>query len=338
MAKQLRVVEAGKVEVEEAAELSPASGEVIVEVRRCGVCGSDLHWFKGHGPLPPVCPGHEISGIVSSVGRDVATIREGDRVAVEPLVRCGSCEPCRRGDYHLCAMLNLHGITLPGGMASSISAPAYCLFPLPEGIDFELGALTEPLAVTVHAARLGGVGPGSRVLILGAGTVGLLTACAARHLGAEFVAITARHPQQKAMAESLGCNQVLDPGDFHQVQCEPSVVIETVGGNAPTLGDAMMAVQKGGNIVVVGLFEQSPEINPMLLILKELRISGSMVYNRSGGVADFHTALDILSARADDLTGLISHRFPLEQAQAAFDTAADKHSGAVKVLISPNEN
>src|SRR5205085_11645705 len=132
-------------------------------------------------------------------------------VAVEPIRRCGECRHCLAGNYHLCGRLAVHGVTLPGGMATSVVVPDYALFPLPASLDFALGALAEPTAVAVHAARLGGVGENSRVLVLGAGTIGLVAAAAARHLGAAHVAISARHPHQKKVAEAIGVDEVLDP-------------------------------------------------------------------------------------------------------------------------------
>lgn len=285
--------------------------------------------------LPPVCPGHEMSGIVDAVGAGVSRVREGDRVAVEPLVRCGECTLCRCGDYHLCARLLIPGLTAHGGMATSLVVPAYTLFALPASVDFELGALAEPTAVTVHALRLANVGSGSRVLILGAGTIGLLTAAAARHLGAEHVSITARHEHQRDAALQLGCDEVLSPDRACDVGGTPGAVIETVGGTASTVEDAVGVVARGGTVVVVGLFEQAPAFNPLAFIMKEVRIVGSMVYNRKAGKADFDVALELLADRGPALRRLVTHVVPLRDAQAGFETAADKTTGAVKVMLDP---
>lgn len=332
---ELRAPAAGRIEVVEGRRNDPGPGEVRVAVQRCGICGSDLHWFLGHQMLPPVCPGHEISGVVDAIGVGVSGLREGDRVAVEPLVRCGECTLCRCGDYHLCARLQIPGITAAGGMASSLVVPAYSLFPLPASIDFELGALAEPTAVTVHALRLANVGPGSRVLVLGAGTIGLLTAAAARHLGAEFISITARHEHQRQSALRLGCDEVLSPDSACDVSGHPGAVIETVGGTASTVDDAVSVVARGGTVIVVGLFDQAPAFNPLVFIMKEVRIVGSMVYNRKAGRADFDIALDLLADRSSELRSLVTHVVALRDAQAAFATAADKKSGAVKVMLNP---
>jgi len=325
----------GRVETQPTALREPDAGEVRVAVERCGICGSDLHWFLGRMPLPGVCPGHEISGTVDGVGKGVSDWRHGDRVTIEPITRCGECPRCKMGDYHLCRSVNLYGVGLPGGMASHVVVPAYCLYKLPPTVDYELGALAEPLAVTVHALRLANVGPDSTVLVLGAGTIGQMTVAAARHLGAHRIGATARYPQQREAAERLGCDEVLSP-DQPRMSQRPTVVIETVGGHATTVADAVQVIDAGGTVVITGLFDDTPKFDPLTMLMKEVRIVASMVYNRRGPASDFDTALEILSARGNDLRSLITHIFPLSDAQRAFETAADKASGAIKVLLAPS--
>lgn len=335
----------GRIVAREAHPADPGQGEVRVRIQRCGVCGSDLHCFRGHSELPGVCPGHEMSGVVEALGRDAggpreghaARLREGDRVAVEPLIRCGQCRHCRSGNYHLCARLSLCGVSAPGGMATQVVVPAYTLFNLRTAVDFELGALAEPTAVAVHAARLAGVREGSRVLVLGAGTIGLVAAAAARHLGADYVGISARHPQQKELARRLGVDEVLEPDNLRGASARPDVVLETVGGQATTVADGVLAVARGGTIAVIGLFEKTPVFDPGVMILKEVRLVGSMVYNRpEGGPADFDVALECIEEHSEALRGLVTHTFPLDEVQKAFETASDKKSGAVKVMLAPN--
>jgi len=339
MSFEARYEGVGRIQVREIATQAPGVGQVRVRVERCGICGSDLHVFRGHSALPTDCPGHEMSGIVEAVGPDATGVREGDRVAVEPLRRCGACRFCLAGSYHLCGRLALCGVQAPGGMASHIVVPDYTLFQLPPSIDFALGALAEPTAVAVHAARLGGVGKDSRVLVLGAGTIGLVAVAAARQLGAGHIAISARHPQQKKLAEALGADEVLDPENLAASRAKPDVVLETVGGEATTVADGMFAVARGGTIVVIGLFEKSPVFDPLVMIMKEVRLVGSMVYNRPlMGVADFDVALECIAAHADAMRGLVTHTFPLGDVQKAFETAADKKSGAVKVMLAPGES
>lgn len=331
----LRAVGRHHVEVEPAQAREPGPGEVRVAVERCGICGSDLHWFLGRASTPDVCPGHEISGVVAATGPEVRDWKPGDAVAIEPIRRCSACAFCARGDYHLCKQIALYGVILPGGMASTVNVPAYCLHRLPAGVDTTLGALAEPMAVAVHALRLGGVDSGTDVLVLGAGTIGLVTVAAARFLGARSVAVTARHPHQKTAAERLGCDEVLAP-ERPRAARRPSVVIETVGGHASTVSDGVGAVAPGGTVVITGLFEKTPEFDPMTMMLKEVRLVASMVYNRRDARSDFEIALEILADRASDLRTLVTHELALTDAQRGFETAADKSSGAIKVLLVPS--
>ena len=197
-------------------------------------------------------------------------------------------------------------------MADRIVVPHQTLFRLPEGVDFELGALTEPLAVCVHALRLVPESNRGSVLVLGAGTIGLLTIVAARHLGARFVAITARHPHQRDAATRLGADQVLEPDRLDELAERPTAAIETVGGRATTIADGIRRVARRGHVVMVGLFEEAPKFDPIQLLWKEVSLVGSNVYNTPAGeAADFEVALEILAARGDDLRSLITHTFSL---------------------------
>jgi L-iditol 2-dehydrogenase len=196
--------EPGQFELRDRPTPSPEPGEAVVRVRNCGICGSDLHWYHGGFPVPGVCPGHEISGEVAELGAKESAFHVGDRVAVEPLIVCGECAYCRTGDYQICKKFRVLGTMVDGGFAEFVRVPASALFRLPHGISWQLGAMAEPMAVCVHAVRLAGVHLGARVLILGAGTIGLLSAVAARAGGAGEVLITARHPQQRSAAENLG--------------------------------------------------------------------------------------------------------------------------------------
>ncbi len=160
----------------------PGPGEALVRVRVCGVCGSDLHCLDGSLPVnPDIVLGHEFAGEVAELGEGVERIAVGDRVAVEPALRCGRCDYCLSGRYHLCRKRQLAPDR--GAMAEFITMPAYTLYKLPDGVDFEIGALTEPLAVAVHGLHLVNARAGERVLVMGAGTIGLMAVLAAKRHG-----------------------------------------------------------------------------------------------------------------------------------------------------------
>ena len=333
--------ESHKVELREVPTPAPQAGEALVRVRNCGVCGSDLHWFSGGFPPPPVCPGHEISGEVVDIGAGVTELAAGTRGAVEPMARCGRCAYCRNGNYQLCPEFQIFGTHRDGGFAEHVLVPAYALFPLPAALDFEVGALTEPLAVCVHGVRLGGVAIGDRVLVLGAGTIGLLSVLAARAAGATEVGITARHPHQGTMAKRLGATHVFSTtgegtGQLNEWQsdCPIDAVIETVGGTAETLMDAVGAVRRGGTVVVLGVYTSAPSFPALAMVIKEVRLVGSLTYGRAGVKADFDIALQILAANAPLAQEVITHRYPLAEIQSALEAAADKRSGAIKVTVA----
>jgi 2-desacetyl-2-hydroxyethyl bacteriochlorophyllide A dehydrogenase len=334
--------EPGKFELRTVERPRPDAGEAVVRVRNCGICGSDLHWFHGGFPPPPVCPGHEISGEVADVADGVRRVRPGDRVAIEPLLVCHECWACRVGDYQLCRKLRIAGTMVDGGFAEYVRMPAYALFPLPAAVDYEVGALTEPLAVTVHAVRLAAVQLGARVLVLGSGTIGLLSVAAAKAAGAAEVWVTARHPQQCDAATMLGASRAFTGPDTaselsaaaHDTPID--VVIETVGGAADTLNDAVHCVRRGGSVAVLGVFTSMPAFNALALMLKEVRLIGSLTYGRSGARADFDVALQLLADHPERFRRLITHRVPLSDLARGFATASDKRSGSIKVAVQPD--
>jgi threonine dehydrogenase-like Zn-dependent dehydrogenase len=301
-----------------------ARGEARVRVRNCGICGSDLHWFLGGFPPPPVCPGHEIAGEIVELASDDSPLRVGQRVAVEPLVACRECTYCRTGDYQLCPSLQILGTSRHGGFAEELAMPTYALFPLPDAVDFEIGALAEPLSVCVHGARLAGVGLGDRVLVLGALEVG----------------ITARYPHQAEMARHLGATHVFASDakgtqelDQWSAGNRVDKVIETVGGTADTIDVAVGAVRRGGTVVLLGVFTQPPRCPALALLVKEVRLVGSLTYGRVGTRADFEVAIQLL-ARTPAARDMITHRFVLGELRSGLETAADKSSGAIKVTIA----
>lgn len=329
-------------ELREAPRPEAGPGQVIVRVRGCGVCGSDLHWFQGDFPPPPVCPGHEIAGEVAAVDGGDGSVAVGDRVVVEPLVVCGQCPACRVGDYQVCPTIKVLGISRPGGFAEYVAVPRERLYPLPAGLDFAVGALAEPAAVSVHGVRLGNVTLGDRVLVLGAGSIGLFAVLAARAAGAAEVAITARYPHQAEMARRLGATHVFASGpagdreraDF-TAACPPDVVLETVGGTGETLNEAIHSVRASGTVVVLGVFYSPPPCDALSLLLKEVRVVGSMTYGRRDRRADFAIALQLLSAHAAVVNDMVTHRFELARIGEAFAAAADKKRGAIKVIVVP---
>ncbi|MEW6270662.1 MAG: alcohol dehydrogenase catalytic domain-containing protein [Thermodesulfobacteriota bacterium] len=349
MAETMRATVAcgpGEVGIEERPVPHPGAGEVLLRVRACGICGSDLHWYHGRYPAPSVCPGHEISAEVADVGSGVHEVKAGDLVAVEGLWSCGTCGACRSGQVQRCRRIRMVGGTVAGGLADYMLQAPHHVFRVPRGVDDEVAALTEPLAVAVHGLRLAPLEMGQRVLVLGAGTIGLMAVAAARAGGAGEVAATAKRPQQRRAALALGASAVFDPGDADGlrdwVRRHPvDVVVETVGesgggaGDLPsTLEQGIALARRGGSVVILGVFLRPAPINVPLVLMREVRILGSVGYARSAGRADYEIALDVLAREGELLRReLITHRFELDRVDEAFRAAADKGGGAIKVSV-----
>jgi len=300
-----------KIEVREAPVPSPGPGEVLLRVRVCGICGSDLHVYRGELPVPPtISLGHEFAGEVAETGEGVEGFSPGRRVIVEPLRTCRRCSYCRTGDYQLCPKRVLLGTFASGGLAEYVCLPDYSLYPLPDALDFELGALVEPLAVVVHALHLVDLAFGDRV--------------------------TYRYEHQAQAALAAGATRAVPAGEGASLAAEkPDVVVETVGGHAETLGQAVGLVRPGGRVSILGLFTGPVQVNALAMMLNEVRTAGAITYCRSRRLTDFEVALQMIEADPERARALITHRFPLAEAAQAFATAADKSTASLKVQVSP---
>jgi threonine dehydrogenase-like Zn-dependent dehydrogenase len=317
----------------------PKAGWVRLRVASVGICGTDLHFYRGAFPSPAgLQPGHEIGGTVDAASPGVA-LATGTAVAVDPLVVCGDCAQCRTGNPNRCGKRVLLGVNGRGGCAELAVVPAYAVYQLPGGLLPASGALVEPLAVCVRGTRRGQVTCGDRVAVLGGGTIGLMTILAARAAGASQVAIAARHLHQREAAHALGADRIFEDvaAMIRDASDSPfDCVIETVGGRASTLSDAVQLARPGGIVSMLGVFEGPSAIPALDVSLKELTLVGSNCYGRVGPRTDFAIAVDLLQKHQSELESLVTHRFRLEDVNAAFAAAGDKRSGSIKVHIRPD--
>ncbi len=320
----------------------PRRGEVRVRVTACGICGSDLNLCHGGLMTPGRIPGHEIAGVVDAVGPGVSGVSEGEYVAVEPFRSCGECDECRSGRDPICRSAQLLGIQADGGLAEYVVASERRMFPAPADLGPELTALAEPLAVSIHGLRRGGFEKGSRILILGAGSVGLLGLFGARAMGAEEVWITARYPHQAELAWRLGATRVLTEAEASRENLDQlgrshpiDMVLETVGGKADVLDDGVVAVRPGGTVAVLGFYLGALGVDPLPLLMKEASLVWSYCYHHGEKGADFGDAVEFISRERELAALLTSASLPLDDIERAFELAGDKTQGIVKVTVLP---
>ena len=332
------------IRVEEIERPAPGPGQVLLEVKAAGICGSDLHFHRrSPGETPKerrVMRGHEYSGEIVAVGEGVEDRRVGDRVGVEPLLGCGRCAFCAIGQYHLCPDLQHPS----GGFHEHTVVPEEKAFLLPESMSYDEAAVLDCLAVGVHAVRQAGLIPPEVVAILGDGAVGISTLEVAKACGARRAILVGHHDSSLRIAERVGADATVNGQKEDPVQrtleltdgAGADVVFETVGGTAESMSEAASIVHPGGRIVVVGSFTRSPVLDFRQLLLKEVDIRFSWSYAAWQGVPEFRIALDLLARGDLDARAMITHTYPLDRLSDAFQAALNKReSGALKVLVQP---
>ena len=286
-----------------------------VRVRSAGICGSDLEMVRTG--LAAATLGHEIAGVLD----------DGTEVAVHPFVPCGACTYCDGGRQELCrnATATMLGVFTDGGMADEVVVPDSCIVPLAAGIGVADASLVEPLAVALHACNRAGIEAGMRVGVVGAGTIGLITAAVARHLGAE-VSIGARHGAQRRAAEALHIDAALGR------DCD---VVFEAAGTSSGFDDAVRACRRGGRIGLVSTTWEPIPISFLNAQMREVTIVPAFVYGEAHGEREFDSAATIAAEHPELAPAIITHRFGLDEAPYAFEVAADRARGAIKVVLHP---
>jgi len=289
----------------------PGQGELLT-MRAAGICASDLAYLSLGSE---VILGHELVGMRS----------DGTPVAVEGLYGCGECDFCLDGQYNLCGFVAQRalGIVIDGGMTEQFRAPSERLVALPVGLDIANGSLIEPGAVAWHGVRVGGTTAGKRVAVVGAGSVGILAVASAQAQGADEVSLEARYDHQKAIGERLGASETSGLYD---------VVIEAAG-SATGLERSLELLQPGGTIAILGVHYGGTNLPYLTMLTKEAKLIASMGYCAHEGGRDMQQAAEMLAGRPEIGDCLITHRFPVEDAAEAFRVAADRQSGAIKVVV-----
>jgi (R,R)-butanediol dehydrogenase / meso-butanediol dehydrogenase / diacetyl reductase len=313
--------------VDDLAEPRPKADEVVVRSEAAGICGSEVEGYLGRmsNRVPPLVMGHEFAGTVIEVGEGVGESWVGKRVAINPIVGCGQCRYCARGDRNLCPDRYLIGVAVPGGFSGNVAVAERCLFELPAGMDARLGALVEPLANGVHAIRSGAPGGATRALVIGAGTIGLACMQAALLRGFDDVGVVERHPVRRDHALQLGAHRVYASGD----DVEPGVdlMIDAVGAEA-TRFLAIQLLSPAGTAVFIGLHDDQTALPWHRIVRGNHTVRGVFGYSDS----DFKQAVDWL---ADGRAGIgaLKALLPLEHGPAAFATLAKGPTDDIKVFL-----
>jgi (R,R)-butanediol dehydrogenase/meso-butanediol dehydrogenase/diacetyl reductase len=318
-----------QIAVEDVPEPVAGARDIVLDVKACGICGSDLHvYLAGTLAEPGMVLGHEFAGEVVEVGDAVDGIAVGDRVTGMPLQSCGECTRCREGNAHLCELTRerLIGFSLPGAFAQLLRIPDARLgenvHRLPAELDFEAGAFVEPLGVCVHAVRRSGAQSGERALVLGLGTIGLLVAQVLRAYGVEAVYGTDLSELRRRRAAELGFLVEQPSGDLdHVFECT---------GSPSMIQHAIELVRPRGTVTVVALYDERATIDPMTLVHRETKVVGAAMITPD----DFREAIELL--RSGRVTGgsLITHRRALADLPAAFELQCDKDA-TIKVMVAP---
>lgn len=327
----------GDVAVEERPVPEPGLGEVLVRVGSVGVCGSDVHYYE-HGRIGPyvvdrpLVLGHEAGGEVAALGQGVDSLAHGQRVSVEPGVPCRCCSECLAGRYNLCADVRFFA-TPPhdGAFCEYVAMPAAFVHPVPHTVSDDAAGLLEPLSVGVWACRRGRVTPGSRVLVTGAGPIGLMSAQAARAFGATEVWVSDVNPHRLDLARRLGA-QPLDVSGrpLGEWGVQPDVLLEC-SGNPRATREAILTVARAGRVVLVGMGSDELTIPLPYVQNHEIVLAGAFRYANT-----WPTAIALVAAGRVDLDSLITGHYGLDDVEKAL-TAARRDPTTVKTIVHPGQ-
>lgn len=317
----------------------PGPDDMLLDVAAVGICGSDVHLFRGEHPYRvfPMIYGHEFSATVREVGSNVNSIVPGDPVVVEPLLNCGRCYPCRIGRPNCCVKLQVIGVHRNGGLAESVVVPAARVYPVPRDLDRHVAALCEPFSIGMQAVGRGDITSEDRVVILGAGPIGLTVLAIAKGQGAS-VAIADLLPSRLQLAHELGADLLLNGNEANVQQTVldwtdgegASVVVEATG-NVRAMESTVDLVAFAGRIVLVGVTTKPVTFPGVEWTRKELTILGSR--NNAGRFGD---AVRFVLDHRNVVAKLITHRFPFDQTVQAFELADTQPDQVSKIVINVN--
>lgn len=327
-----------EIEFREVPVPEPKEKQILVKIMKIGICGSDIHVYHGTHPFTsyPVTQGHEVSAKVVKLGSGVTGFEVGQKVTIEPQVFCGECHPCRHGKYNLCEELKVMGFQTTGTASEYFAVDASKVTPLPENLTYNEGAMIEPLAVTVHAAKRFQELKGAKVAILGCGPIGILLAQSCKALGAAQVMITDISDYRLALAKECGVDFAVNTKekDFGEALVEAfgkdkADVIYDCAGNDITMGQAIKYARKGSVIILVAVFGKLATVDLAVLNDHELDLNTTMMYRHE----DYVDAIRLVSEGKIHLKPLMSRHFAFQDYLKAYEYIDANRETTMKVLI-----
>lgn len=332
------MTEPGKIIFREAETPKPGSGQVLVKIKKIGICGSDIHVYHGTHPFTsyPVTQGHELSAQIVKLGEGVTGLAPGQKVTIEPQVYCGKCYPCTHGKYNLCESLKVMGFQTTGTASEYFAVDASKVDVLPENMTYSEGAMIEPLAVTVHAAKRFPEIKGAKAAILGCGPIGILLAQSCKALGASQVMITDVSDYRLELAKQCGADFAVNTKerDFGEAMTacfgpDKADVIYDCAGNDITMGQAIRYARKGSTIILVAVFGKMASVDLAVLNDHELDLNTSMMYRHE----DYVDAIRLAGEGKIQLKPLMSRHFAFKEYLDAYAYIDANRETTMKVLI-----
>jgi L-iditol 2-dehydrogenase len=324
----------------------PAIGddEVLIRVKACGICGSDVHGFTGKTGrrIPPLIMGHEAAGVVENFGKDVKGFEKGDRVCFDSTVYCNECKPCREGLFNRCDKRQVLGVSTPefkrhGAFAEYVSVPWWIVFKIPDNMSFIQAAFLEPASIGTHAGNRPPISSDETVVVIGGGTIGLFVMQAAKLRGASKVIVVDINDFRLGLAVKLGADKVVNP---QKSDLRETILAETEGkgaevtfevvGYAQTFREGISITKTGGHLIAVGNLEPTAEFNLQELVARELTFRGS--YASSG---EFKECIGLVASGKINIEPLISDVLPLKDGAEAFDRLYKAEEDLLKIVLEP---
>ena len=340
--KCVSLVDKRKFEITEIEEPKVDSTNVVIEVKKSGICGSDIHYWDAGEPKGLVL-GHEYSGVVIDPGSR-EDLRVGDRVTALPISPCGKCPACLTGNPQYCRETWTYAtglsLTNPGALAPKMKIRPDMVLKIPDNVSFEEGAMVEPVAVGLHAVHLADVKVGEKVLVIGAGIIGLVSAMFAKKEGASFVAISETNLERAKKAIDLGVADkyydATNPELIKEIMTDTEGEFDTViecCGNSAAVTSALMMTRPGGQIVLVGVSLGPITIPTVVGVMNELTIKGAIAYTKE----EFKTCIDLISNKQIDVMKFIDDIVSFEEVQKSYERLTSGKDSAVKILVDPNK-